>query len=269
MVAAIWSGFGHAAWSAFGIAARLAGVSMIDGAMALTRMPRLATSAARRLGETRRWLVPCSRHRAPCTGAEARLGARTGGDADDAAAAAAEVLNRGPAAQITGDEIGVRRSQHAGLVGVGDAAHGEAAGDVNRRPEIGHAVIQACDVCLVGQFAVRHQCDTVVVRERRRFRVHHERDAAAGAFAASKAATTAFPNAPVPPVTMTVEPADGLAKQSHHAEDAAVTAELREGWIAAQQLGQCGRSTSAYRRNPLNPASSLAKPRRIPAIGSG
>lgn len=46
MMAAIWSGFGQAAWSAFGIAARLAGVSMIDGAMALTRMPRVATSAA-------------------------------------------------------------------------------------------------------------------------------------------------------------------------------------------------------------------------------
>ena len=32
IVAAISSGFGHAAWSAFGMAARLAGVSMIDGA---------------------------------------------------------------------------------------------------------------------------------------------------------------------------------------------------------------------------------------------
>ena len=46
MVAAISSGFGHAPWSAFGIAARFAGVSMIDGAIAFTRMLRAATSAA-------------------------------------------------------------------------------------------------------------------------------------------------------------------------------------------------------------------------------
>ena len=46
MVAAISSGLGQAAWSAFGIAARLAGVSMIDGAIAFTRMSRPATSAA-------------------------------------------------------------------------------------------------------------------------------------------------------------------------------------------------------------------------------
>ena len=36
------------------------------------------------------------------------------------------------------------------------------------------------------------------------------------------------------------ESADGPAQQSHHAEDAAVTAELREGGIAAQQFGECG-----------------------------
>src|SRR5205807_1006123 len=46
MVAATSSTFGHAAWSAFGMAARFAAVSMIDGATALTRMPSLATSSA-------------------------------------------------------------------------------------------------------------------------------------------------------------------------------------------------------------------------------
>src|SRR5579859_273068 len=47
IVAAISSGLGQAAWSALGMAARLAGVSMIDGATAFTRMLRAATSAAR------------------------------------------------------------------------------------------------------------------------------------------------------------------------------------------------------------------------------
>src|SRR5882757_7594885 len=47
IVAATSSTFGHAAWSAFGMAARFAGVSMIEGAIALTRMPDGATSSDR------------------------------------------------------------------------------------------------------------------------------------------------------------------------------------------------------------------------------
>src|SRR6516164_11171524 len=46
MVDATSSTLGQAAKSAFGMAARLAGVSMIEGATALTRMPDLATSSA-------------------------------------------------------------------------------------------------------------------------------------------------------------------------------------------------------------------------------
>ena len=46
IVAATSSTFGQASKSAFGIAARLAGVSMIEGATALTRMPSFATSSA-------------------------------------------------------------------------------------------------------------------------------------------------------------------------------------------------------------------------------
>src|ERR1043165_8562392 len=46
MASAISAGFGHAAWSALGIAARLAGVSMIEGSTALTRMRSPASSAA-------------------------------------------------------------------------------------------------------------------------------------------------------------------------------------------------------------------------------
>ena len=46
IVAATSSTFGQASKSAFGIALRLAGVSMIEGATALTRMPSLATSSA-------------------------------------------------------------------------------------------------------------------------------------------------------------------------------------------------------------------------------
>jgi hypothetical protein len=45
-VAATSSTFGQAAKSAFGIAARFAGVSMIEGATAFTQMPSLATSSA-------------------------------------------------------------------------------------------------------------------------------------------------------------------------------------------------------------------------------
>src|SRR5262249_60276293 len=46
IVAATSSTFGQAEKSAFGIALRLAAVSMIEGATALTRMPSLATSSA-------------------------------------------------------------------------------------------------------------------------------------------------------------------------------------------------------------------------------
>src|SRR5215475_8732942 len=46
IVCATSSTLGHAAWSAFGIAWRLAGVSRIDGATPLTRMLSLATSSA-------------------------------------------------------------------------------------------------------------------------------------------------------------------------------------------------------------------------------
>ena len=46
IVAATSSTFGHLSKFAFGMPLRLAGVSMIDGATALTRMPSLATSSA-------------------------------------------------------------------------------------------------------------------------------------------------------------------------------------------------------------------------------
>ena len=46
MVAAISAGFGHRAWSAPGMAARLAAVSMIDGTTALTAMPSGLSSSA-------------------------------------------------------------------------------------------------------------------------------------------------------------------------------------------------------------------------------
>jgi hypothetical protein len=46
IVAATSSTFGHCVKSAPDMAARLAGVSMIDGATALTRMPSFATSSA-------------------------------------------------------------------------------------------------------------------------------------------------------------------------------------------------------------------------------
>src|SRR5271165_1046886 len=46
MVWAISAGFGHAAWSASGIDLRFAGVSMVEGATALTRMPSFTTSWA-------------------------------------------------------------------------------------------------------------------------------------------------------------------------------------------------------------------------------
>src|SRR5262245_12493594 len=47
MLAAPSSTFGHAAWSALGMAWRLAGVSIIDGATALTRIPSRTTSSER------------------------------------------------------------------------------------------------------------------------------------------------------------------------------------------------------------------------------
>src|ERR1700733_5763538 len=46
MVRATSSTFGHAAWSALGMSRRLVGVSRIDGATALTRIPLAATSSA-------------------------------------------------------------------------------------------------------------------------------------------------------------------------------------------------------------------------------
>src|SRR5579872_3506352 len=46
IVAATSSTFGQRSKLAFGMALRLAGVSMIEGATALTRMPSLATSSA-------------------------------------------------------------------------------------------------------------------------------------------------------------------------------------------------------------------------------
>jgi hypothetical protein len=46
IVWAISSGFGQDAWSASGIYLRFAGVSMVEGAMALTRMPSFTTSWA-------------------------------------------------------------------------------------------------------------------------------------------------------------------------------------------------------------------------------
>ena len=46
IVAAIWSGVTQSAGSASGIDARLAGVSMIDGRIALVRMPSFAYSTS-------------------------------------------------------------------------------------------------------------------------------------------------------------------------------------------------------------------------------
>ena len=46
MVAATSSTLAQAAWSAFGMALRLAGVSMVEGATALTRMSAFTTSSA-------------------------------------------------------------------------------------------------------------------------------------------------------------------------------------------------------------------------------
>ena len=53
IVAATSSTLGQAAWLALGIAARFVGVSMMEGATALTRMPSLATSSESATGQRR------------------------------------------------------------------------------------------------------------------------------------------------------------------------------------------------------------------------
>ena len=109
-----------------------------------------------------------------------RLQPRPGGDVHDAAAARSEALHRAAAAQVAGHEIHVQHVHHAGLVGVVHAAHGKAAGDVDRGPEVGHPVIQPRDIGLAGQFAVPDQGDAVLVGECRRLRIDDIGNAATG-----------------------------------------------------------------------------------------
>ncbi len=84
IVAATSSTFGQPRRSAFGIDLRLAGVSMIDGATAFTRMPSLADLFGQR-DRHRRDRRPCRRigHHA---GAAAPFQRRTRRDIDDTAA---------------------------------------------------------------------------------------------------------------------------------------------------------------------------------------
>ena len=79
--------------------------------------------------------------------------------------AGTKAAHGGAAAQIATDEVHVQHVQHAGLVGVGHAAHGEAAGDVDRRPQVGDAIVQPRDIVFVGQVAVADQRDAILMGE--------------------------------------------------------------------------------------------------------
>ena len=55
------------------------------------------------------------------------------------------------AAEEAAHEIHVEKMRQRRLVRLGDRRHGKAAGNVDRRPEIGNAVVEATQRRLVGQ----------------------------------------------------------------------------------------------------------------------
>ena len=171
IVAATSSTFGQAAKSAFGIALRFAGVSMIEGATALTRMPSLATSSASACVSA---ASPALRRR---IGGHARAGARlergARRDIDDAPAAAglAERAHRRAAAQIGRDEIALDLPHQQRLVAFLDRREGKAARDMDRGPEFRDAGVERVHRRLVGEIAERDERDLLVLAMRKTLRL--------------------------------------------------------------------------------------------------
>src|SRR5665213_2900539 len=134
MVAATSSTLGQSSNLALGMAARLAGVSMIEGATALTRMPSPATSSASA------WV--------------------------SAPAAAPHGAQRRRRAQLAGDQIGLDHRHQLALAGVRRLAHGEAAGEMDRGPERS-LVIEPGDRRLVAEIGGTAQLHAAIVLERK------------------------------------------------------------------------------------------------------
>src|SRR3984957_2028740 len=118
--------------------ARLAGVSMIEGATALTQMPSLATSPASA------WVKAAT-----------------------ALAAALHRLDRTGAAQLAGEQVHLDHGQEIGLAALGRRLHGEAAGQMDRRPQRARAGIEPGDGGLVGQLGRPDQLHPGVALERK------------------------------------------------------------------------------------------------------
>ncbi len=108
-------------------------------------------------------------------GDHARAGAplecRAGRDVDDAPAraGAGHRLDRRTAAQECGHEVHIHLLHQVGLRGLADRRHGEAAGDMDRGPQGGHARIKPRHRTLVSQLAIGDQMHLGMLAQREAF----------------------------------------------------------------------------------------------------
>ena len=99
------------------------------------------------------------------TGSAPRLQRRSGRYVDDPPPRRTESFKCSPTTKIAADEVHIHHLHKTGLVGVRQIAHREPAGEVDRGPQVCHAVIEAADIGFICQVASRYQSNSVFVRK--------------------------------------------------------------------------------------------------------